>query len=151
MNYIKQDLLKIKHGLICHQVNNKKVMGAGIAKDIRILYPQVYTDYIQHLNTYPNDLGTNIYTNITDKLVIVSMLAQNGYGRIGRYTDYPAFVNCLLDIDKYNKHLNQEQPHLPVYFPYGIGCGLGGGDWSIVSDLISNYLPEAIICIKPNN
>jgi hypothetical protein len=34
---------------------------------------------------------------------------------------------------------------MPVYIPYNMGCGLGGGDWEIVSGIIEETLPDAII------
>jgi hypothetical protein len=32
-----------------------------------------------------------------------------------------------------------------VAVPFGMGCGLGGGDWSIYSQIIERHLPDALI------
>lgn len=37
--------------VICHQVNCQGVMGAGLAKQIRIRWPEVYVDYKKLLKT----------------------------------------------------------------------------------------------------
>lgn len=41
------NLLDIESGIIAHQVNCKGVMGAGLAKQIRLKYPIVYQAYIE--------------------------------------------------------------------------------------------------------
>lgn len=42
VSYKRGDLLASDCNVICHQVNCKGVMNAGIAKAIRNKYPQVY-------------------------------------------------------------------------------------------------------------
>ena len=34
---------------------------------------------------------------------------------------------------------------LRVGLPFGIGCGLAGGDWSVVSRMIEEHLPQAVL------
>jgi len=36
----------------------------------------------------------------------------------------------------------------PTYFPYKMGCGLGGGNWDEYRALIGRHFPEAIIVRK---
>lgn len=133
MNIIHRNILEICEGVIVHQVNNKRVMGAGLAKQIRNKYPQHYNDYLKH----PLRLGSCVSTTLRN-LTIVGIVAQDGYGRDRRYTDYAAFEECLKLLAKAHQ--------APIYIPYNIGCGLAGGDWSIISQLIEQYLPTATIC-----
>lgn len=137
MKIINGNLLDVKEGIIVHQVNNKGVMGAGIAKQIRALYPKHYHDYkSQHLI-----LGDIVTTQISDKLFIIGLIAQDGYGRTGCYTKYSAFADCL----KRLRAFHNKYPHLNIYMPYGIGCGLAGGNWDRIYELINTYTPSTIL------
>ena len=143
---IEGNILSINSGMIVHQVNNCGKMASGLAKDIRKLYPSHYSDYMDMYNNAPKDsqnsikssalLGCCVDTKIGE-LTIRGIFSQDGYGRDKRYTSYVLFEKCLREIAK----LNLEA----VYIPYGIGCGLGGGDWSIISSIILKILPAAII------
>ena len=49
------DLLSSKERIIVHQVNCRGVMGAGIAKQIKEKWPDVYTSYRDLLLQQDND------------------------------------------------------------------------------------------------
>ena len=137
MKTIEGDLLDIADGIICHQVNCQRRAGAGLALAISKKYPLWY----QHFVAVPPHLGDVDVFWLNPHLRIASLFAQNRYGRVGKFTDYPAFDCCLgglkLDIGR-----------APVYFPYGIGCGLAGGDWDIVEAMIEKHFPNATIVKK---
>jgi O-acetyl-ADP-ribose deacetylase (regulator of RNase III) len=135
---INGNILDVKKGIIVHQVNNRGVMGAGLAKQIRALYPQHYQDYkSQKLN-----LGSLVITTISPKeLYIIGLIAQDGYGRDKCYTNYEAFTDCL----KHLHNFHNKYPHLNIYMPYGIGCGLAGGNWDHISKLINTIIPSTIL------
>ena len=42
-----------------------------------------------------------------------------------------------------NMLANQKQ--LPIFVPFGIGCGLAGGDWDRVTDIINFAAPNCIL------
>ena len=136
-NIINKDITTITEGVIVHQVNNKHVMGAGLAKQLRAKYPQHYADYLRQ----PLNLGDVVATLINKNLVVCGLVAQDGYGRDKCYTVYNALAKSLMKVNKLATLANK-----PVYIPYGIGCGLAGGDWSIVESLIRRCCPQAIIC-----
>lgn len=135
MNIVKGNLLDITTGVIIHQVNNKRVMGAGIAKGIRSLYPKHYDDYMKSSMTLSELVTTRITTE--PFFGVVGMVTQDGYGSDRRYTDYEAFKRSLIKIAK----LYETNPSIKYYMPFNIGCGLAGGDWNIVSELINTYCP----------
>ena len=137
MKTIKGNIMNVTKGIIIHQVNNKHVMGAGLAKQIRAKYPQHYNDYMHD----ELKLGYVIATKINNQLGIFGMIAQNGYGRNKRYTDYSAFADCLTLINRFHKN----HPNTRIYMPYGIGCGLAGGDWVIIEHLIQTITPYVIL------
>lgn len=144
------DILKIKEGTIIHQVNNCGKMGAGLAKEIRRAYPSHYNDYMQKYTTafklsdgssekVDSLLGDFVETSI-GSLKVRGIFSQDGYGRDKCYTSIELFKKCLLDISKSSTEA--------VYIPYGIGCGLAGGDWDEISKIIYEILPSAIIIKK---
>jgi hypothetical protein len=68
-------------------------------------------------------------------------------GANGRYTNYDALRECLYKLRKVgeNLHWSDYLPQDLIYLPYGIGCGLAGGDWNIVSKIIEEELPTAVL------
>lgn len=140
MNIVKMDLLTIKRGIIAHQVNCLGVMGAGIALQIKRAYPKMYSHYKNYCNQVSDKLGTIFLYNHSENLRVANLFAQeNIRGPVD--TDYAALEQCFDMLASY-----AQEEGLPVYLPYGIGCGLAGGDWKIVSKLIEKYLPNCTIC-----
>lgn len=137
------DLLDVNKGVIIHQVNCRRVMGAGIAKALRAKYPQHYTDYMAV--ACPNMLGNIVCTKVDKHFGIIGMFAQLNYGRQEKQTSYSAFKECLIKIST----LHAKNPNVQYYMPYGIGCGLAGGDWRIVSQMITEICPFIILIKKP--
>jgi O-acetyl-ADP-ribose deacetylase (regulator of RNase III) len=115
-------------------------MGSGIAKQIRERWPELYERYI-HFCDYHNQygegmLGKILIYDIGNRKHVVNMFAQDFYGYDGRrFTSYDAFAQCLNSIKHY---LNNRT----VGFPKNIGCGLGGGNWKVISALIEEILGE---------
>lgn len=137
---VRGDLLKSNCDMICHQVNCRGVMGAGLAKKIAEQYPLVFKVYRDWYNKGCSKLGDLDIVRVTPKLMVCNMYAQDGYGRDRQYTDYEAFKDCLDGIVDFIR--TSESKHdfkiRKIGFPYNIGCGLAGGDWSIVRELIEN-------------
>lgn len=133
------NLVTGNYPIICQQVNCKGVMGSGLAKAIREKYPEVYTGYKNFISAAKmfNDtlLGSINLVHLHDNRHCVNMFAQDSYGRDGKqYTDYNAFSNCLRELE-----MVLPQKKGIVAFPYLIGCGLGGGDWGIVKEMIRDF------------
>ena len=141
------DILDIRQGIICHQVNCMGKMGAGIALAIRKKWPQVYQDYMAAYRNKQLMLGTIIVSDIVpDQLRVVSLCGQYYYGRKGLYTNYQALEICFEEVEQISKECG-----LPVYIPYMMGCSLAGGDWETVYNIISSKLTYASIVIKQEN
>ncbi|MGC8489232.1 MAG: hypothetical protein ACP5QO_13600, partial [Clostridia bacterium] len=71
---------------------------------------------------------------------IVHLVGQAGYGVGRRHTDYAALVTALTRFGYWAR----ERSVVPG-LPYGLGCGLAGGDWTIVQRLIAVAIPEAVV------
>lgn len=146
IHIINGDLFETTAKYICHQVNCKGKMGSGVAKQIRERYPEVYSAYRLECNLFdeqgnPRDLlGSNLPVQADDGKIICNMFAQNAYGYDGAcYTDYEAFRMCLIELAIYVPAGDT------IAMPYKIGCGLGGGDWSVIEGLISTVLGDRFI------
>lgn len=123
---------------LCHQVNCMGKMGSGIAKTVREKFPNAYHDYMSlclFSDMTPNDLLGGVQFSECGTKTIVNMFAQKTYGYDGRqYTDYAAFRKCL-------KHIRNNIPvGNTIAFPNGIGCGLGGGKWEVILQMIEEEL-----------
>jgi O-acetyl-ADP-ribose deacetylase (regulator of RNase III) len=143
VNYVKGNLLDSNCDYICHQVNCQGVMGSGIARQIRERFPIVYEAYLDRHHRYV-ELGvpTEKMLGSIDVILVssfrgfvINMYSQNNCGYDGkRYTSYDAFVDALHEIKR------NVPPGRVIGFPKNIGCGLGGGDWTVVSALIEAIL-----------
>lgn len=142
------DILDVNHGIIVHQVNTLGVMGAGLALQIKEKYPIAFKDYSGFSSIYSDYqeelLGLTLLTKVEEDLYIAHMFAQSSIGVGKTRTNYDAFNKSLENLKVV---INRESYHeLPIYFPYKIGCGLGGGDWGgVIKPLINKYFPKATI------
>lgn len=131
---VKGNILHATENIICHQVNCQGVMGAGLAKQIRSKYPTVFTTY-KHLHNRSNPydlLGTAQIVNVGETSYVANIFSQLNYGRGKlRYTDYDALRSGLKQVRQF-----AESKGLTVALPHQIGCGLAGGDWKVVYEII---------------
>lgn len=125
------DLLSAK-GIIVHGCNAQGVMGSGVALAIRRKFPGAYNVYRHAYETQGLRLGSYTFW-VEDDVTIINGVTQEFYGRDSKqYVDYEAVRQVFNSV--------AEIQHIvggPVNFPL-IGCGLGGGDWTIVSKIIEN-------------
>lgn len=146
MKIVNGNILDATYGIIGHQVNCQLVMGSGIAKQIRDKYPNVFNEYSSVMSKVPiaSRLGKcQITTAIPNKLFIANLFGQFHYApRDIKHTDYTALGIALRNLQRWK---NTFVPDFTVYLPFGIGCGLGGGDWAIVRGLIEDAIPDAVI------
>jgi hypothetical protein len=138
------NILNNTNGIILHQVNCQGIMGGGLALQIKNKYPKVYEEYINFIDSFADPkklLGEAQMVFVDNGLYIGNIFSQFDISCIERQTDYNAVELGFKKVVKFNSNIN-----LPIYIPYLYGCGLGGGDWSIVSDIIEKILPTATIC-----
>lgn len=126
--------LEPKKGLILHQTNCMGVMGAGIALQIAKKWPEAEKEYVKYcLQAAPRDLlGTVQFTPLTDDLWLGNLFCQVSPGP--RATVYEAYPKVLREA------VEEFDEDFPVHIPFGIGCGLAGGDWDVVLPMLEFYL-----------
>lgn len=144
VSIIRRDIFTVDCDIIAHQVNCRGVMGAGLAKQIRNKYPIVYERYKNYCPD-PALLGKVQVIN-TGTVYVANLFAQEGFGRDKRYTDYDALNNCL---SKLRDYMVEHDLHT-LALPYGLGCGLAGGDWNkvynIIKDVFDNEALVVYVC-----
>lgn len=133
---VEGNILDAKEDIIGHQVNCHSVMGAGLAKQIKLKYPNVYKEYMWYCDSFKNDkqqlLGQcYIVETDNDDKYIANIFGQYGFGRHERQTNYVALEMGLKNL----KRIAHEHDK-SVALPYGLGCGLAGGSWDIVYEII---------------
>lgn len=132
--------------IVPHVCNNVNSFGAGFAGALAKRYPIIKENY--HLlgsNFLKSNIGyTQYITTLEDteykhKLIFANMIAQNGTisNKNPRPLNYLALVKCMVSVSNYiQKNFDQEYPvqiHCPKF-----GCGLAGGNWNFVKDLIDD-------------
>lgn len=123
--------------IICHQVNTFGVMGAGIAAQIKKLFPEVFKAYeaqCMEFNNYNMDpIGQTMFCNHYAPPIIANMFSQRGME-----TDYLAIINCFKTIKNV-----AEKNNWSVAIPYKIGCGIAKGDWNKVEKIIKYFFEDS--------
>lgn len=146
---IECDLFDAPASVIAHQVNCLGVMGAGVARQIALRFPDVYMEYVhlchQHRHDRKSLLGSNLSVCVTPDLMVANMFAQEGVGTSAVQTDYGALRACMESLH------DQTNAYDTIAMPYLIGCGLGGGDWNVVCQIIWEELSDrnGLICKLP--
>lgn len=142
IKFFNGDLLKSGCDIICHQVNEYGVMGAGIAKQIKEKYPKAFDDYtnaIKEAASKCKDLPFIALSKQPDGVIVANMFTQ----RNGK-TDIEILRNAvfLLAMQIYDLFIIKlkfnemtgiffDRP-FRVGIPYKYGCGIAKGDWESV-------------------
>lgn len=120
--------------IIAHQCNCFNTMGSGIAPQIARRWPTVQEADDATIPGEKAKLGKFTHAWVEDG-VVFNLYGQFYYGRkAGGDTDYVALGESLRRMKEWiDNHYIADIPL--IGFPK-IGCGLGGGDWEIVSKMI---------------
>lgn len=135
--------------IVPHVCNNIDLFGAGFAAETARHYPIVKENYHLLGKTFlQNNLGYVQFVEVLNdkkyehKLVFANMIAQNGIinkTSNPRPLNYLALVKSMMNIKQYisqNFEYNV-QIHAPKF-----GCGLAGGNWHFVQELIADIWPN---------
>jgi O-acetyl-ADP-ribose deacetylase (regulator of RNase III) len=128
---------------IVHGCNCFGIMGAGLSRQVSAMYPEALD-----IDRGVNEKG-EITTPVGDynRLGTYSMYEIDGQRIINAYTQFEPGANfeyCAL-ID-FLSVLNNDFSGETIVFPQ-IGCGIGGGTWSVVKQIIKEHTPDLEIII----
>lgn len=140
---INGDLLamakKHKFDVIAHGANCKQIMGAGIALQIKNQLPEVYKEDCLDRRTPTQRWGD--YTAFTyDNKKLLHVFNLYTQYNPGPDLDYTALE---LSLKKLAKNI---KPNSKIGLPQ-IGCGIGGGNWLKVKEIIQRVLSEHNVTI----
>lgn len=140
--YIKGDITETELKYIAHGVNCQNAMGSGVAKALFTKWPEVKREYHSFNEGWlPTDLVGKVdwihSDDATLDKVILNCYTQLNYGYDGaRYVNYAAIMMCFEEIAK-------ELEGSIIAIPK-IGCGLAGGNWTFMEQLINDTVADKI-------
>ena len=139
---VNGDLLKSGCDIICHQVNEYGVMGAGIAKQIKEKYPKALADYtkaIKEAASKCKNLPLIALSKQPDGIVVANMFTQrNGETDLELLRNAVIFLGMqIIDLFVTKLKFNDMtgvffDRSFRVGIPYKYGCGIAKGDWESV-------------------
>ena len=162
MKYMLGDLLAVEEGIIAHQCNMYGVMGAGIARLLANKYEGLESSYREYCKEKKPHLGNVFAYVVNRKLVIANCFTQEDIcmecakdqnigpelrskirdTAIQTTTDYHAIETAFNTLyEFYSKRT--------IYIPFLYGCGIAGGDWSIVENIMEEYKGELVVVCRP--
>ena len=138
---------KAPWGVLLHQVNCLGIADGGIAKEFKDRFPEWFDAYSGFCETGPEDrrnlLGRIHFFKIGQDTVICSAFGQYDISKRRTATDYGAWKAILTSLRRKFEEINANGMNWEIRAPYGIGCGLGGGDWRIMRGMIDDEFAES--------
>ena len=152
INYVSGDIVADEQfDVFCQQTNCFGVMGAGLAKDIAAKYPVVKDTNRRLYKLLGADelYGTIRLIKTNDGRICANLYSQYGFGRGAIHTNYEQFQKCLDALaDFCTENLDVTKR---VAFPWGIGCGLAGGDWAVIEPMLQAFaeqVPQRVYIVR---
>ena len=135
-----QDILKIDVDAYVNTVNCVGIMGKGIALHYKKNFPEMYNDYIDKCKKKKIKVGSlDVFHLSKSKSIIYFPTKKHWRGKSKiEYIEWG-----LKDFVKLYKQWGIKS----VAFP-PLGCGNGGLDWNVVSQLMEKYLESLDLDIK---
>lgn len=127
---------------IAHQANCHCTMKSGIAPVLAKAFPPMWD--VDQLTVYGDarKMGSCTYEYIAEGILGFNLYGQYGYSRFKQDTEYANVRKALRQMAGVCDWAGVRYIGLPK-----IGCGLGGGDWEIVSAIIEEELEEFDVTI----
>ena len=134
--------------VIAHQCNCFCNMGSGIAPQIAKRYPSARIADNATAKGDSGKLGTftraiisrTVYGYGIKEGLVYNLYGQYGYGGEGVNTKYESLKQAM---QKMQQQLKNENDEGIIGMPL-IGCGLGGGDWEVVSKIINEVFSNEV-------
>jgi len=146
IKYVNGDLIQAfedgKVTMIAHGCNCVGGFGSGVAGQIAKRYPLVRDKYKQLHKEGGTKLGFFQTLYIPEKGWIINCGTQKNYlPRNVRNADYDAIKKTMELLYSFSGNFNTT-PAIPK-----IGCGLAGGEWDIVEDIINKIFHDRDIVV----
>ncbi len=139
MKTVNGDLIELvikgEFDVIVHGCNCFCEMGAGIAKGIKLNFPEAYKADLATAKGDKTKLGTISCAEITTEkgsLIVVNGYTQFHWSGNGRLVDYDAVRSVF-------RVIKEKFSGKRIGYP-AIGAGLAGGDWNVIAAIIEEEL-----------
>lgn len=139
---LKGDLLQSDCDVIMHQANCHKTMGAGIALAIRKVYNEAYVADCSDPRTPEDKLGNYTFAECEREpqtKYVFNLYGQLDFAPRGKtHTNYAQLNNAICRALGMVERIEEVvKLSLKIGMPYGMGCGLAGGDWDVVLPMLN--------------
>jgi len=129
-----------KHDVVIHGCNTLHIMNAGIAKQLRLAYPEIF-----EADRLAYEHGAAILGNYSTAItifgtMIVNLYTQECISRSKRCLDYDALRTGL-------ELVNEQVYSGATFLMPQIGAGLAGGKWSTILNIIADTLNSRNVTI----
>lgn len=145
IQYVKGDIFDLMHTMkadvFIHQANCGRVMGGGLARQVRDKLPQLYMADLQTGLWDKRKLGT-ISTATIDGVICINLYGQMAYSWNKKMTDERAQRKALRAIGVLYEGLTVIMPK--------IGCNVAGGTWEVTGAIVEEELQACNVIVVDN-
>lgn len=149
LKYKKGDLIEAaKSGdvnVIAHQCNCFNNMGSGIAPQIKKAFPEAWLADNATVKGDEDKFGRLSYAKSGD-VMIFNLYGQFGWWRKDDDKPNTSYTMLRKSLEQMSRMLYSKRLDVKIGLPR-IGCGLGGGSWEIVSQIIEEELVDFDVVI----
>ncbi len=146
LEYIKGTVFNTPVKTIVNTVNCMGVMGAGIALEFKMRYPEMYEDYVIKCEKKQLTVGRPIIYEYSNDRWIMNFPTKNHW-------KYPSKIEWIEQGLKYFAEYYKKRNIESIAFPK-LGTSNGGLEWEIVKPLMEKYLINldipVYICLDEN-
>ncbi len=139
IKFVQGNFFDYKADIRINTVNCVGVMGAGVALQFKIKYPEMNAEYVKFCNQGLIRPGKphvwkseNLFSNSDENITIINFPTKDHWKNPSEYVYIEDGLKWLKD------YLN-DKPNSTITVP-ALGCGHGGLDWGKVKKLIVDYL-----------
>lgn len=141
MKIITGNIIEVTHGTILHQVNCRGAVG-GLAGALHAKWPGAFEEYFAACRVSGLLMaGETLVTDATASLRIAHVFGQREPGA----DTSMSLARAAL------RHATRNVHREPVYAPFRMGCGIGGGNWDEYLAALCEAFPEVIIVQRPED
>jgi len=154
LHFRKGDLFNTPDPIIVHGCNCEGVMGAGVAKTIKLKYPEAFKKYKEACDSGEFNPGDILPVVVSSDKIIVNLASQeefrhsweNNDRRLAKLEHIEKGLNEMVRRLEAKYQKTKSKAYLNVSMPM-IGCGLGGLKEEDVIPLIEKVLENSMVTI----
>ena len=141
MRVVEGNLFDSDAELLIHQVNCMGIMGSGVAKELKMRYPEVEEEYRKLCKSRNSSelLGEVQFCKTSSGQWIANLFGQEHINPTwyigGKVTDYEALDKAFAKIAEFMSENNLSSAAVP----YKMSCVRGGGKWDEVVSIIEQH------------